>query len=300
MDQLNAFESLRHTNDNRAIKNGKYLENDEENITKTNSNEKNELFSDEDNSDGTFSIICTCDNASFISHSNNIYTTVDDQDNSLKTNLELEKFYVIKNFDGTVSFKDMEGKKNIIIGANDFIIKTERKDGAKFYPISNYDLTVSFKTKQGNKYMIVEKDSIKLAERKDGAKFYPINNSDNTVSFKTKQCNKYMVVEIDSIKLAEDVAKFYPIKNYDGTVSFKDKEGKKYIIVENDSIKLAERKDGAKFYQINNPDDTISFQLSEEKYISVSDNKSLLIVKAVENSINERFFLYSGIFLYDI
>ncbi len=214
-DQPEIFEIKRNLENNRvsikATKNGKYLKKNEENFIKANSDDKNESFYIEENSDKTFSIIysdCydnTCEGckqyvnslnselkekfyiqkfsdktASFISHTNNMYITVDDQDNSFKPNLQLEKFYIIKNFDGTVSFKDKEGRKNIIIGAYDYLIITEREDGEKFHPINNFDNTVSFKLSetQESKYISVsDQDSlliVKAVEKNNSAneRFY--------------------------------------------------------------------------------------------------------------------------------
>ena len=73
----------------------------------------------------------------------------------MKANLELEKFYVVKNFDDTVSFKSKKDNKYIIV-QNDFINLSESEEGAKFHPINNSDNTVSFRLAENehNKYIL--------------------------------------------------------------------------------------------------------------------------------------------------
>jgi hypothetical protein len=106
---------------------------------------------------------------------------------------------------------------------------------------------------------------------------------------------------VDPTKANLELQSFYIVKNFDDTISLKTSRRKKYLIVEkNGSISFIARAEGSKFYPINNSDFTVSFKLSEteeSKYISVSDKS--YEIKAVENneSANERFFLYSGIYL---
>ncbi len=90
-----------------------------------------------------------------------VYFAVSDDDPNDSVNLE---YYIVKNFDGTVSFRDKKGKKDIIIDTNDYLTTTEREDGAKFHPINNSDYTFSFKLsdKKQSKYISVSDNDSRL------------------------------------------------------------------------------------------------------------------------------------------
>jgi hypothetical protein len=97
---------------------------------------------------------------------------VNDPVDPTKANLELKNFYIVKNFDDTISLKTSRRKKYLIVenGSISFIARAE---GAKFYPINNSDFTVSFKLSkiQESKYISVTGKSyeIKAVENNDSA-----------------------------------------------------------------------------------------------------------------------------------